>query len=174
MNAKKQRERRKRKLFLMLFLSLAIPQEMFRLLSRPQQVFKTQLLTIPQYYSTKPTPPLPKINNKKNTAKKEKRKATIQLGQEVPLDLYRQSILQNDKKKNPDDLPEYIKRKRTLQKKHGNTPWNPKRRLSREDMDKLRQLKEIFPNYKTIDLSKIFRISPEAVRRILKSKFEKE
>ena len=40
-------------------------------------------------------------------------------------------------------------------------------------MDKLRQLKEIFPNYKTIDLSKIFRISPEAVRRILKSKFEK-
>ena len=75
MNAKTKREReRKRKLFLMLFLSLAIPPEMFRLLSRPQQVFKTQLLTIPQYYSTKPTPPLPKINNKKNTAKKRNEK----------------------------------------------------------------------------------------------------
>ena len=51
--------------------------------------------------------------------------------------------------------------------------WAPARKLSREAMDGLRQLHHIDPDtFSTSVLSQRFRISPEAVRRILKSKWE--
>lgn len=157
---------------------------MLRVLLRSQQSLKSSFLTIPQYYSTK-QPPIRSSNHKKNKNQENpiilkdnpiilKDKLIILNDKPISTELYHQTIIQNEKKHNPDGIPEYIKRKRTFQKKHGNTAWNPKRRLSREDMEKLRQLKEIFPHYKTIDLSQIFHISPEAVRRILKSKFQKD
>lgn len=60
-----------------------------------------------------------------------------------------------------------MKRELTMKAKH--SQWNPKKKLSREDMLKLRELKENFPHYKTVELAELFRVSPEAVRRILKS-----
>ncbi|KAJ7064915.1 hypothetical protein C8F01DRAFT_1128734 [Mycena amicta] len=50
--------------------------------------------------------------------------------------------------------------------------WNPPRKLSREAMDGLRQLHRINPEtFSTPVLADRFRISPEAVRRILKSRW---
>ena len=49
--------------------------------------------------------------------------------------------------------------------------WNPLKKLSRSEMNKLKELKQYFPHFTTADLGKIFHISPESVRRILKSKY---
>ncbi|RCK54495.1 Required for respiratory growth protein 9, mitochondrial [Candida viswanathii] len=147
---------------------------MFRLLARPQQLPRTPLFTILQFYSTKP--PIPKLRKKigGKTQEKAQEKPTTLPDQPISFEQIRKSMIKNDKKHHPNDQPEYLKRERTFRKKHGNTPWNPKKKLSRDDMAKLRHLKEIFPHYKTIDLSRLFHISPEAVRRILKSKFERD
>ncbi|KAF7318889.1 Acylpeptide hydrolase [Mycena chlorophos] len=51
--------------------------------------------------------------------------------------------------------------------------WNPPKKLSREAMDGLRQLHRMNPEtFSTPVLAERFRISPEAVRRILKSRWE--
>jgi len=51
--------------------------------------------------------------------------------------------------------------------------WSPPRKLSREAMDGLRQLHQFDETaFSTPVLAEKFRISPEAVRRILKSKWE--
>ncbi|KAJ7037938.1 hypothetical protein C8F04DRAFT_385643 [Mycena alexandri] len=50
--------------------------------------------------------------------------------------------------------------------------WNPPRKLSREAMDGLRQLHRVDPEtFTTPVLAERFRISPEGVRRILKSRW---
>jgi hypothetical protein len=51
--------------------------------------------------------------------------------------------------------------------------WSPPRKLSHEAMDGLRQLHRFDPEtFSTPVLAEKFRISPEAVRRILKSKWD--
>ncbi|KAF9445804.1 hypothetical protein P691DRAFT_805200 [Macrolepiota fuliginosa MF-IS2] len=51
--------------------------------------------------------------------------------------------------------------------------WSPPRKLSREAMDGLRELNRFDPQkFSTPVLAERFKISPEAVRRILKSKWE--
>ncbi|KAF8919746.1 hypothetical protein CPB85DRAFT_1153068, partial [Mucidula mucida] len=51
--------------------------------------------------------------------------------------------------------------------------WNPPRKLSREAMDGLRSLHQFEPDkFTTPFLADKFKISPEAVRRILKAKWE--
>ncbi|KAJ6588755.1 hypothetical protein B0H19DRAFT_893515, partial [Mycena capillaripes] len=50
--------------------------------------------------------------------------------------------------------------------------WDPPRKLSREAMDGLRQLHRVDPErFTTPVLAERFRVSPEAVRRILKSRW---
>ncbi|KAJ7485459.1 hypothetical protein FB451DRAFT_984776, partial [Mycena latifolia] len=50
--------------------------------------------------------------------------------------------------------------------------WNPPRKLSRDAMDGLRQLHRVDPaTFSTPVLAERFRVSPEAVRRILKSRW---
>ncbi|KAI5952504.1 RRG9 [Candida jiufengensis] len=67
------------------------------------------------------------------------------------------------------NLPPWIKRDLTQKSKYER--WNPQKKLTRQEMIKLKELKETFPQYRTIDLAQFFHISPEAVRRILKSKW---
>ncbi|EMD35540.1 hypothetical protein CERSUDRAFT_37972, partial [Gelatoporia subvermispora B] len=51
--------------------------------------------------------------------------------------------------------------------------WAPPRKLSREAMEGLRQMHKMDPEiYTTPVLAAKFRISPEAVRRVLKSKWQ--
>ncbi|CAK9439509.1 uncharacterized protein LODBEIA_P36090 [Lodderomyces beijingensis] len=69
----------------------------------------------------------------------------------------------------PSNEPFWIKRERKLKSKH--QQWSPHRKLSRTEMIKLKEMRENFPEYRTIDLADFFHISPEAVRRILHSKW---
>ena len=67
---------------------------------------------------------------------------------------------------------EYRAHRETMQKKFPEG-WAPPRKLSREAMDALRQLNRMEPqSFTTAVLADKFKISPEAVRRILKSKWE--
>lgn len=62
--------------------------------------------------------------------------------------------------------------KQALEKKFGSEGWNPRKKLSPDTIDGIRALHEQFPNkYSTPVLAEKFKVSPEAIRRILKSKW---
>ncbi|KAK5780623.1 mitochondrial ribosome assembly protein RRG9 PWA37_003265 [Arxiozyma heterogenica] len=61
--------------------------------------------------------------------------------------------------------------KDALKKKFQGAHWNPPKRLSRQEMESVRLLKQQFPTMTASDLASRFKISPEAVRRILKAKW---
>lgn len=65
--------------------------------------------------------------------------------------------------------PEWQKRNEAIRARYG--VWNPSRRLSIQQIQDLRDLKAKVPHLKTKDLADLYHISPEAVRRILKSKW---
>ncbi|KAF7727451.1 Required for respiratory growth protein 9 mitochondrial [Apophysomyces ossiformis] len=66
-----------------------------------------------------------------------------------------------------------IKRTEAAQGSSDNaTTWKPIKRVSRTTMEKIRTLRHMYPDvYNTVRLSAEFKISTEAVARILKSKF---
>ncbi|CAN3364613.1 required for respiratory growth protein 9, mitochondrial [Diutina catenulata] len=70
----------------------------------------------------------------------------------------------------PKSAPTWAKRDASLKKRYGE--WNPTRKLSRQQMDDLRSLSVQMPHLKTVDLAQYFGVSPEAVRRILKSSWQ--
>lgn len=65
------------------------------------------------------------------------------------------------------NLPEWTKRDETIRKRYGE--WKPTHKLSRQQIQDIRNIKDKMPHMKTIELSNHFKISPEAIRRILKS-----
>ncbi|GAB7360408.1 hypothetical protein MBLNU230_g8365t1 [Neophaeotheca triangularis] len=74
--------------------------------------------------------------------------------------------------------PPKIKRERwqiqkdALESKLGDQPWNPRKRLSPDTLDGIRALHASNPNaYSTEVLSEHFKVTPENIRRILKSKW---
>lgn len=83
-------------------------------------------------------------------------------------EVFKQKFLkaQLDKEKN---APMWVKREETHRKRYGE--WNPTRKLSRQQMTDIRDLKLRMPELKTIQIADFFKISPEAVRRILKAKW---
>ncbi|KAL7748463.1 Required for respiratory growth protein 9 mitochondrial [Sorochytrium milnesiophthora] len=73
----------------------------------------------------------------------------------------------------PLDMPAW-KREKILRRHRDQTQghWSPVKKLSREDMDKVRVLHSADPDtYSTRALSSTFKVSYEAIRRILHSKF---
>ena len=63
--------------------------------------------------------------------------------------------------------------KAALKEKFGDHGWAPRKKLSPEDMDKVRDLHAQDPTlYSTANLAEDFKVSPEAIRRILKSKWK--
>ncbi|GJJ14908.1 hypothetical protein Clacol_009178 [Clathrus columnatus] len=72
----------------------------------------------------------------------------------------------------PQETPtEFVKHRQTM-KKNFPEGWSPPKKLTRDAMDSLRTLHQISPDvYTTPILAEKFRISPEAVRRILRSKW---
>lgn len=66
-------------------------------------------------------------------------------------------------------LPEWHKREESLRKRYG--LWNPTRKLSRQQMIDIRELKKSAPHLKTVQLADHFNVNPESIRRILKSKW---
>jgi|SRR5271170_4610750 len=62
--------------------------------------------------------------------------------------------------------------KQALQKKFGETGWNPRKKLSPDTIEGIRVLHEQYPDkYTTAVLADEFKVSAESIRRILKSKW---
>ena len=62
--------------------------------------------------------------------------------------------------------------KKALGEKFGETGWQPRKRLSPDALDGIRALHSQYPeDYSTSKLADQFKVSPEAIRRILKSKW---
>ena len=62
--------------------------------------------------------------------------------------------------------------KEALQKKFGSEGWNPRKKLSPDTIDGIRALNQQYPDkYPSPVLAEKFKVSPEAIRRILKSKW---
>ncbi|KAJ2925422.1 hypothetical protein H1R20_g11692, partial [Candolleomyces eurysporus] len=79
----------------------------------------------------------------------------------------------HSRKPPPNATPEEWRKHREAIKKRFPDGWSPPRKISRDAMDGLRQLYNLNPEtFTTQVLAEKFRISPEAVRRILKSKWE--
>ncbi|CEQ39139.1 SPOSA6832_00643, partial [Sporobolomyces salmonicolor] len=75
-------------------------------------------------------------------------------------------------KDEPPHVPEWKKHQQTLRAQFPDG-WAPPKRISREAMDLVRSLHRTAPAVHTVPvLADKFKISPEAVRRVLKSKFE--
>lgn len=63
--------------------------------------------------------------------------------------------------------------KAALQEKFGSEKWNPRKRLSPDALDGIRALHAKFPDkFTTPLLAEQFKVSPDAIRRILKSKWK--
>ncbi|KAL0579347.1 Required for respiratory growth protein 9 mitochondrial [Marasmius crinis-equi] len=100
-----------------------------------------------------------------------------------PVDLSEDNDVVNRTRKNPTPLhrrkppktptrPEY-KAHREYMKRKFPEGWNPPKKLSREAMEGLRELHHLDQEkFSTPVLAEKFKISPEAVRRILKSKWQ--
>ncbi|GMM37770.1 Rrg9 protein [Saccharomycopsis crataegensis] len=69
-------------------------------------------------------------------------------------------------------VPEWKKQKEALKNKFGDQGWNPMRKISREEMKSVKFLKAQNPNINNTQLADYFKVSPESIRRILKSKWE--
>jgi len=103
---------------------------------------------------------------------------------DAPLDLSEDEDLVNGDARNPnlppihkrrppkEPTPEYYAAYRASIAKQFPAGWNPPRKISREAMDGLRQLHQSDPEtFTTPVLAEKFKISPEGVRRILKSRW---
>ena len=72
----------------------------------------------------------------------------------------------------PKDREVWQVQKASLERKFGEQGWQPSKRLSPDTIEGIRALHVSDPkNYKTETLAKHFQITPEAIRRILKSKW---
>lgn len=69
-------------------------------------------------------------------------------------------------------IPEWKRQKMALRGKLKGENWNPKKRLSRDDIESVRLLRQQFPQISAKELGEKFKISPEVIRRILKSKWQ--
>ncbi|CDO94084.1 unnamed protein product [Kluyveromyces dobzhanskii CBS 2104] len=69
-------------------------------------------------------------------------------------------------------MPDWKRQKFALKEKLKGERWNPKKKLSREQMETVRLLKRQFPSMTSGDIAEQMKVSPEVVRRILKSKWE--
>jgi len=70
------------------------------------------------------------------------------------------------------ELPDWRKHRNAIKERFPEG-WAPPKRISREAMDLLRALHKVDPGLNSVPmLADKFRISPEAVRRVLKSRFE--
>lgn len=79
---------------------------------------------------------------------------------------FREKVAEAEKRRRQ-NAPEWEKREEALRKRYGD--WNPTRKVSRQYMDDIRELKAKAPHLKTVQIADFFKMSPESIRRILKS-----
>ncbi|KAI9299157.1 hypothetical protein K502DRAFT_361692 [Neoconidiobolus thromboides FSU 785] len=117
-----------------------------------------------------------KINNKSKPLKKEfvKKVEKKDANKNKWAKIERQDDYIKSETINEDqDIPHWKLRKQEINKKFGGEQWNPTKRISRTAMERIRFLaKELPHDWPLLKISEEFKIAPEAVRRILKSKFQ--
>ncbi|ODV91920.1 hypothetical protein CANCADRAFT_18013, partial [Tortispora caseinolytica NRRL Y-17796] len=64
------------------------------------------------------------------------------------------------------------RQKYALKEKFDGDRWRPQKRLSPDMIDMIRSLKHMYPEIKSGDIAERVKVSPESVRRILRSKWE--
>lgn len=67
------------------------------------------------------------------------------------------------------NAPTWVKRDQSLKKRYGS--WNPSRKLTRQQIADIREIKQRLPTLKTVQIADVFQVNPESIRRILKSKW---
>ncbi|KAH3901515.1 mitochondrial ribosome assembly protein RRG9 SCDLUD_003011 [Saccharomycodes ludwigii] len=67
------------------------------------------------------------------------------------------------------EVPLWLSQKIALKKKF--KQWNPPKKLNRDTMNSIRLLKQTMPDLDATTLANQFKVSPDAIRRILKSKW---
>ncbi len=78
----------------------------------------------------------------------------------------------NQKPRSKKDSEPWQIQKEALKDKFGEAGWNPRKKLSPDTMEGIRALHAENPDkYSTPMLAEHFKVSPEAIRRILKSKW---
>lgn len=68
-------------------------------------------------------------------------------------------------------LPEWKRQKLSLNEKLKGEKWNPNKKLSRDEIETVRFMKTQYPTMTTRSLGEHFKVSPEVIRRILKTKW---
>lgn len=118
----------------------------------------------------------PKKSSSKDLEKPEKietSKATNKSKKLSVIEFMNQSRVKipNDWRKDA-GMPEWKRQKYALREKFKGKNWSPQKKLSREEMNSVKILKKELPDMTTAEIAVHFKISPEAVRRILRSKWE--
>jgi hypothetical protein len=73
----------------------------------------------------------------------------------------------------PKERPAWQKHKERIKEKIGGAAWNPRKRLSPDTLEGIRHLHQTQPGkFTTPLLAQHFKVSPEAIRRILKSNWK--
>lgn len=117
------------------------------------QTDNTKLLTVKRSQQPKEK----SLNSKRNILKEERHKGIVELSAALPP--------QRPK-------GDWQVQKEALKKKFGDQGWSPRKKLSPDTMEGIRVLHEQYPDkYTTPVLAQQFEVSPEAIRRILKSKW---
>lgn len=88
-------------------------------------------------------------------------KNSLRTGESIKQNLHHQEQL------HAKSLPYWTKRDKSHRQKYGQ--WNPTRKLNRQRIQDLKNLADMMPHLRTVDLATMFNVSPEAIRRILKS-----
>ncbi|KTW25637.1 hypothetical protein T552_03497 [Pneumocystis carinii B80] len=78
--------------------------------------------------------------------------------------------LKNDTRRE-NKLPQWKKQKIALKEKFPEG-WNPLKKLDPDTLNQIRTLRQQNPKYTVPVLSEMYKVSPEAIRRILKSKWQ--
>ncbi|CAO2651260.1 Nn.00g095570.m01.CDS01 [Neocucurbitaria sp. VM-36] len=79
---------------------------------------------------------------------------------------------EEDAAENLNERPSWQVQKAALKEKLGGEAWNPRKKLSPDTMEGIRHLHQTQPDkFTTPVLADHFKVSPEAIRRILKSKW---
>lgn len=106
---------------------------------------------------------------KDKKAKRLRERAEKRAGAQQP---QRQSAKTEERELRVDERPEWSKQKEALKQKFPEG-WRPPKRLSPDALEGIRVLHKQFPDmYTTEALAKKFEVSPEAIRRILRAKWE--
>lgn len=84
----------------------------------------------------------------------------------------REAVKAKSRQPRKDERPDWLKQKKALKEKFPEG-WRPPKRLSPDALEGIRVLHQQFPDmYTTEALAEKFEVSPEAIRRILRAKWE--